>query len=186
MCHLPSPLGFLSLKNLSIARFNNRSAHTRTGQFWKWTEIEEMERERENSKRMRKWRENEKMERKCRENEIMERGRENGGKMRKSLSIFSLSFYFLNLSPFSLSLSIFSFSLHFLSNFSFVLLFPLHFLASLPFSRRPPASCATLVMVMVMFSNDNDDPHAKVCDPRTEKPLADIWDVNHWVALRRL
>ena len=26
----------------------------------------------------------------------------------------------------------------------------------------------------------------KVCDPRTEKPLADIWDVNHWVALRRL
>ena len=26
----------------------------------------------------------------------------------------------------------------------------------------------------------------KVCDPSTEKPLADIWDVNHWVALRRL
>ena len=27
---------------------------------------------------------------------------------------------------------------------------------------------------------------SQVCDPRTEKPLADIWDVNHWVALRRL
>ena len=42
------------------------------------------------------------------------------------------------------------------------------------------------MLLEVMFSNDNDDPHAKVCDPRTEKPLADIWDVNHWVALRRL
>ena len=135
MCHLPSPLGFLSLKNLSIARFNNRSAHTRAGQFWKWTEIEEMERERENSKRMRKWRENEKMERKCRENEIMERGRENGEKMRKSLSTFSLSFHFLNLSPFSLCHFIFSFSLHFLILSPFPLqflirsLFPRHLLA---------------------------------------------------------
>ena len=41
------------------------------------------------------------------------------------------------------------------------------------------------MLLVVMFSNDNDNPHAKVCDPRTEKPLADIWDVNHWVALRR-
>ena len=23
------------------------------------------------------------------------------------------------------------------------------------------------------------------CDPATKKPLADIWDVNHWIALRR-
>jgi len=28
-------------------------------------------------------------------------------------------------------------------------------------------------------------PNYQVCDPKTEKPLADIWDVNHWVALRR-
>ena len=32
----------------------------------------------------------------------------------------------------------------------------------------------------------NSKLQQKVCDPRTEKPLADIWDVNHWVALRRL
>ena len=25
----------------------------------------------------------------------------------------------------------------------------------------------------------------QVCDPKTNKPLADIWDVNHWIALRR-
>ena len=25
----------------------------------------------------------------------------------------------------------------------------------------------------------------KVCNPQTEEPLADIWDVNHWIALRR-
>ena len=25
----------------------------------------------------------------------------------------------------------------------------------------------------------------KVCDPKTEEPLANIWDVNHWIALRR-
>ena len=42
------------------------------------------------------------------------------------------------------------------------------------------------MLLEVMFSNDNDNTYAKVCDPRTEKPLADIWDVNHWVALRRL
>ena len=25
----------------------------------------------------------------------------------------------------------------------------------------------------------------KVCDPETNEPLANIWDVNHWIALRR-
>ena len=25
----------------------------------------------------------------------------------------------------------------------------------------------------------------KVCDPKTDEPLASIWDVNHWIALRR-
>ena len=24
-----------------------------------------------------------------------------------------------------------------------------------------------------------------MCDPQTEEPLANIWDVNHWIALRR-
>jgi hypothetical protein len=27
--------------------------------------------------------------------------------------------------------------------------------------------------------------HLKVCDPHTNKPLASIWDVNHWIGLRR-
>ena len=27
--------------------------------------------------------------------------------------------------------------------------------------------------------------YTQVCDPRTGRPLADIWDVNHWIALRR-
>ena len=25
----------------------------------------------------------------------------------------------------------------------------------------------------------------KVCNPDTNEPLANIWDVNHWIALRR-
>ena len=25
----------------------------------------------------------------------------------------------------------------------------------------------------------------KVCNPDTDEPLANIWDVNHWIALRR-
>ena len=26
---------------------------------------------------------------------------------------------------------------------------------------------------------------SQVTDPKDERPLADIWDVNHWIALRR-
>ena len=79
----------------------------------------------------------------------MERGKENGEKMRKSLSTFSLSFHFLNLSPFSLCLFIFSFSLHFLSNFSFAR----YFLAIYSQATcRPAASCATLLGVVFQVS----------------------------------
>jgi len=37
----------------------------------------------------------------------------------------------------------------------------------------------------VTMTPEHGPPNYQVCDPRTEKPLADIWDVNHWVALRR-
>ena len=89
----------------------------------------ESERERENREIIRKWRGNGGDER-------MRKWRGNVEKMRKSLSIFSLSFHFLNLSPFSHSLSI-SLSLSISSP------------ASSPFSRRLPAGlpracCVTL------------------------------------------
>ena len=32
---------------------------------------------------------------------------------------------------------------------------------------------------------EHGPPNYQVCDPVTNKPLADIWDVNHWIALRR-
>jgi len=37
----------------------------------------------------------------------------------------------------------------------------------------------------ITMTPEHGPPNYQVCDPRTEKPLADIWDVNHWVALRR-
>jgi len=40
-------------------------------------------------------------------------------------------------------------------------------------------------MNQVTMTPEHGPPNYQVCDPRTEKPLADIWDVNHWVALRR-
>lgn len=32
---------------------------------------------------------------------------------------------------------------------------------------------------------EHGPPNYQVCDPSTNKPLADIWDVNHWISLRR-
>lgn len=32
---------------------------------------------------------------------------------------------------------------------------------------------------------EHGPPNYQVCDPSTNTPLADIWDVNHWIALRR-
>jgi len=32
---------------------------------------------------------------------------------------------------------------------------------------------------------EHGPPNYQVCDPVTDKPLANIWDVNHWVSLRR-
>lgn len=37
----------------------------------------------------------------------------------------------------------------------------------------------------VTMTPEHGPPNYQVCDPRTERPLADIWDVNHWIALRR-
>jgi len=37
----------------------------------------------------------------------------------------------------------------------------------------------------VTMTPEHGPPNYQVCDPRTDRPLADIWDVNHWIALRR-
>lgn len=37
----------------------------------------------------------------------------------------------------------------------------------------------------ITMTPEHGPPNYQVCDPRTERPLADIWDVNHWIALRR-
>jgi len=37
----------------------------------------------------------------------------------------------------------------------------------------------------VTITPEHGPPNYQVCDPQTNKPLADIWDVNHWIALRR-
>jgi len=37
----------------------------------------------------------------------------------------------------------------------------------------------------VTLTPEHGPPNYQVCDPKTGKPLADIWDVNHWIALRR-
>ena len=37
----------------------------------------------------------------------------------------------------------------------------------------------------VCFSTEFGPPNYQVCDPNSDKPLAMIWDVNHWIALRR-
>ena len=37
----------------------------------------------------------------------------------------------------------------------------------------------------VTMTPEHGPPSYQVCDPRTNQPLADIWDVNHWIALRR-
>ena len=37
--------------------------------------------------------------------------------------------------------------------------------------------CQTKILWHLHFS--------QVTDPKDERPLADIWDVNHWIALRR-
>ena len=36
----------------------------------------------------------------------------------------------------------------------------------------------------INYTNANS-LHVKVCNPQTEEPLSDIWDVNHWIAMRR-
>jgi len=37
----------------------------------------------------------------------------------------------------------------------------------------------------VTMTPEHGPPNYQVCDPKTNKPLANIWDVNHWIALRR-
>jgi len=37
----------------------------------------------------------------------------------------------------------------------------------------------------ITMTPEHGPPNYQVCDPATNKPLADIWDVNHWIALRR-
>jgi len=37
----------------------------------------------------------------------------------------------------------------------------------------------------VTMTPEHGPPSYQVCDPHTNKPLANIWDVNHWVGLRR-
>jgi len=37
----------------------------------------------------------------------------------------------------------------------------------------------------VTMTPEHGPPNYQVCDPQTGRPLANIWDVNHWVALRR-
>jgi sugar phosphate isomerase/epimerase len=37
----------------------------------------------------------------------------------------------------------------------------------------------------VTMTPEHGPPNYQVCDPKTGTPLADIWDVNHWIALRR-
>jgi len=37
----------------------------------------------------------------------------------------------------------------------------------------------------ITMTPEHGPPNYQVCDPQTNKPLADIWDVNHWIALRR-
>jgi len=37
----------------------------------------------------------------------------------------------------------------------------------------------------VTICPEHGPPNYQVCDPNTGKPLASIWDVNHWIALRR-
>jgi len=37
----------------------------------------------------------------------------------------------------------------------------------------------------VTMTPEHGPPNYQVCDPVDGRPLADIWDVNHWVALRR-
>jgi len=37
----------------------------------------------------------------------------------------------------------------------------------------------------VCFTTEFGPPNYQVCDPKSELPLAKVWDVNHWIALRR-
>jgi len=37
----------------------------------------------------------------------------------------------------------------------------------------------------VTMTPEHGPPNYQVCDPQTNKPLASIWDVNHWIGLRR-
>jgi len=37
----------------------------------------------------------------------------------------------------------------------------------------------------VTMTPEHGPPNYQVCDPHTNKPLASIWDVNHWIGLRR-
>lgn len=37
----------------------------------------------------------------------------------------------------------------------------------------------------VCFSTEFGPPNYQVCHPETDQPLANVWDVNHWIALRR-
>ncbi|XP_023342923.1 uncharacterized protein LOC111712519 [Eurytemora carolleeae] len=37
----------------------------------------------------------------------------------------------------------------------------------------------------VTFTPEHGPPNYQVCDPNTKKPLSSIWDVNHWIGLRR-
>jgi hypothetical protein len=37
----------------------------------------------------------------------------------------------------------------------------------------------------VTMTTEHGPPTYQVCKPGTGEPLADVWDVNHWVALRR-
>lgn len=37
----------------------------------------------------------------------------------------------------------------------------------------------------VTVTPEHGPPNYQICDPADNRPLADIWDVNHWIALRR-
>jgi len=37
----------------------------------------------------------------------------------------------------------------------------------------------------ITMTPEHGPPNYQVCDPDTNEPLANIWDVNHWIALRR-
>jgi len=37
----------------------------------------------------------------------------------------------------------------------------------------------------ITMTPEHGPPNYQVCEPNTNKPLADIWDVNHWIGLRR-